>query len=116
MKYLNEINCLFLVVETNAIDTIFDESDYNSDDQLEILEKAERKKKRGRPKGSKSGKIEKSTFTCQVCDKSFSHSRLLNRHISRVHGEKNLVCPKCPRSYALKVEFESSQKRSLFLI
>ena len=50
-------------------------------------------------------------YTCETCQKTFTHMRNLKRHVKDVHGEKKFVCEQCGESFTRKVNLERHQKR-----
>ena len=86
----------------NTSTVIFDECDYNSDSS--DGEPKKKQVKRGRPKLPRPALKVNSELkhTCTVCDKTFTQPRFLTRHILRVHSEKTIPCPHCPRMYAIQ--------------
>ena len=57
-------------------------------------------------------KIERHSFTCEICAKRFSEKRYKNRHIQIVHGdEKFFECNICHKSYGHKNELMGHVER-----
>ena len=56
--------------------------------------------------------IEVIEFTgkCSFCPKTFKTKNQLSCHEKRVHGEKTLQCPQCPKAYALIADFKQHIK------